>query len=75
MHFSIDRTVHTTAFDKPVVKSSRYLHLSRRGALFIEYNDIEINAYCYLVNTSSNVLRYTQNNQCSGRFTEPFQNP
>ena len=26
MHFSIDRTVHTTAFDKPVVDGLFYMH-------------------------------------------------
>ena len=58
MHFSIDRTVHTTAFDKPVVKRKerkkdrmkerKKEHYTKIKSLLFDNTDLDYYYYYYL---------------------------
>ena len=58
MHFSIDRTVHTTAFDKPVVDHWLERKIARTAAGSTEKDTSELNATCETVGVLENSYQF-----------------
>ena len=66
MHFSIDRTVHTTAFDKPVVDHwlERKIAQTAAGSTEKDRSDdrpLQRRARYSLINICANILVYRDN--------------